>query len=62
MREKLTSQFVIRLTYAETEQLDEIVRQGGYASRSDCARSMIRSILVDERESGRLPQEQGVPQ
>lgn len=56
-REKRLNQITIRLTDSEAAQLDEITRQGGHNSRNDCARSMVLSILVDERESGALPQE-----
>lgn len=54
-KKKLTYQLVLRFTQAEGAHLEQIAREGGYASTAQCARCMVRSILVDEAASGPLP-------
>lgn len=47
-KEKLSEQFVIRLTPSEARAFDDMKEEGGYRSRGEMARLLIRSILHDD--------------
>lgn len=48
---RLNEQFVIRITKAEAAVLDQIKDEGGYRSRNELVRSILRAIIDDEKKA-----------
>lgn len=49
--EKLSEQFVVRLTPSEAERLDALMHEGKYASRAQLMRSILRAVLDDDAKA-----------
>ena len=68
----MTIQVPVRLTDSDVAALDEAVREGRFASRSDALRAGLRHVLREERERaiveayrrgyGKYPQEEWIGQ
>ena len=51
--EKLSEQFVVRLTPSEAERLDALMIEGKYSSRAQLMRSVLRAVLDDDAAAHR---------
>lgn len=49
--DKLSEQFVVRVTPAEAAALDKIKDEGFYPSRNDLVRSLLRAIIQDDAKA-----------
>lgn len=46
---RLNNQFVVRVTDSEAAFLDRMMAEGGYPSRNALVRSILQTIIEDER-------------
>lgn len=49
--DKASEQFVVRLTPSEAAALDRIKDEGGYPSRNETVRSILRAVIEDDAKA-----------